>query len=68
MRKIEGPAPNPQHSGAAVGKSIRDTGMGKMTHKEAKHLKQKGYVPIPPARFGKTAEVGRAVKGFGCSS
>jgi hypothetical protein len=39
--------------------------MGKMTHKEAKHLKQKGYVPVPPMNSGKTAEVGRAVKGFG---
>ena len=68
MRKIKGPAPKPKHSGAAVGKSIRDKGMGKMTHKEAKHLKQKGYVPIPPASLGRTAEVGRAVKGFGYSS
>ncbi len=47
MRKIKGPAPKPKHSGAAVGKSIRDTGMGKMTHKEAKHLKQKVMSPFP---------------------
>jgi len=65
MRKIKGPAPKPKHSGAAVGKSIRDVGMGKMTHKEARHLKQKGYVPVPPMNSGRKAEVGRAVKGFG---